>query len=319
MDSSTVPEKRSQSSGTFCRTVIIGVVAWSLFGCLGMGSAKENLSVYADSTFRVALESDPNITSDQSIQHDHPVEFTLPEIKLLLTGLEAERDQSFLKSILKEKERMPVFSSEETNVLAPHVQKALGQVLPPERVTFKVSYPSKSDDEKVTSGSIWVRGDHVFISLDRYRSSTKPPQSAIPGPYDSSFSRRSSSRHQHLPDYSVYFSPNQAVVKKQLNATTQMFAFSETQITIDRQRLAKIPTDVSFGVHTLSSSQGNPAKALSADTCAKQLEEMETKVRDLTNRVQTQEAQISDLLGIVKKLTNSQPTYSTPPHSGSTR
>lgn len=294
----------------------VGVLAWALFGCGGLGSARENMNVYADATLRVSLESDPNVSSDQSTRHNHPFELTLPEVMLLLKGLEAEREENFLKALVKGNERLPVFSPEETTVLAPQVQKALAQVLPPERVTFRISYPQTSaGKEEVTSGFIWVRGNRIHMTLDRYHTPTEPSSSAIPGPYDSSFSRKPTGDHPSLPDFTLHFSPDDAVIEQTPSATAQMFASPETQVAIDRQRLAKIATDLSSDVYALSSSQVKPAMDLSPE----QLADMEMKIRNLTERVKTQEAQISDLLGIVKQLTNSQSRSKTPSSSHTTK
>ena len=306
MDSLSVSKNSCRRLRIVSRTIMVGVLTWSLFGCVGLGSAKENLNVYADSALRVSLETDPTLTSDTSTHHSHPIDFPLSEVTLLLTGLEAERDLDFMKSLVKEKERVPVFTPEETKVLAPQLQKALGQVLPLEWVTFKVSYPTASDEATVTSGSVWVQGRQIFITLDHYRSSMEPPQSVIPGPYGSSFSRRPAGDHRRLPDFTVHFSPDQAVIKQQLTATAQMFASPETQVVIDRLQLAQAGKDVSSDVHARSSSEDNKVPTLlPSRACSKQLTEMGMKVKSLTDRVKMQETQISDLLGIVKKLTKS--------------
>ncbi len=224
---------------------------------------------------------------------------------VLLKGLEAERDPGFLKSLVSGKKRLAVFRDEDIAVLAPQVQKALAQVLPPERVTFLVSSPKGSEEETETSGAMWIQGNLIHIVLSRYHSPNQSQQSAIPGPYDSSFSRSPSGAHANLPDFTVHFSPVKAVIKQTPTAIAQMFASPETQIAIDRGQLAKLAADDVSEVYASSSSRSKRDIDSSSSTCANQLTDMETQIARLTDRVKSQETQISDLLGIVKKLTNS--------------
>ncbi len=300
-----VSKRQGQRTPSFQLVLSVGMVALTFVCCVGLGSAREHFNVYADATVRVSLESDPNVSSDSSTNHDHPLDLDLGEVIVLLKGLEAERDPGFLKSLVSKTKRLAVFSDEDIAVLAPQVQKALAQVLPPERVTFLVSSLKGSEEETETSGAMWIQGNQIHIRLDRYRSLTNLQQSAIPGPYDSSFSRSPSGAHVNLPDFTVHFSPVKAVIQQTPTAIAQMFASPETQIAIDRGQLAKLAADDVSEVYASSSSQSKRDIDSSSGTCAKQFTDMEIQIDRLADRVKTQEKQISDLLGIVKKLTNS--------------
>ncbi len=299
-----VSTRQGQLTPSFQLAVTVGMVALFFVCLVNVGSAREHLNVYADATLRVSLESDPNVTSDQLTKHDHPYDLNLGEVVFLLKGLEAERDPGLLQSLVSGTERLAVFRDEDITVLAPQVQKALAQVLPPERVTFQVSSPKGSEEETETSGSMWVQENLIHIIVSRFRSSTQSQQSAIPGPYDSSFSRSPSGAHTNLPDFTVHFSPVKAVIQQAPTVIAQMFASPETHIAIDRGQLAKLAADDVSEVYASSSSQSTRDIDSSSSTCAKQLTNMETHIGRLTDRVKSQEKQISDLLGIVKKLTN---------------
>ncbi len=305
MSAFPVSKRQSQRTPSFQLAVSVGVVAFSFVCLVSVGSAREHFNVYADAMVRVSLESDPNVSSDSSTNHDHPLDLDLGEVIVLLKGLEAERDPGFLKSLVNGKKRLAVFGDEEITVLAPQIQKAFAQVLPPERVSFLVSSPEGSEEKTDTSGSMWVQGNQIHITLNRYHSLNKSQQSAIPGPYDSSFSRSPSGAHANLPDFTVHFSPVKAVIEQTPTAIAQMFASPETQIAIDRGQLAKLAADDVSEVYASSSSQNKRDIDSFSSTCVKQFTDMETQIERLTDRVKSQEAQISDLLGIVKKLTNS--------------
>jgi hypothetical protein len=284
-----------------------------LSGCGSFGTASR--TVYQDDALRVFLEADPTAASDKSMSNDHPVSLESTQLSLLLKGVEVERPPGLLKSLVFGPTREAAFSKDEVMTLAPHLKAALAQASPNERVSFALIRSTSAQGSELTAGAVWVRGSGFHFALNRYRSPTDKKWAGIPGPYDSAFARGKMAPPESRPDFTVLFSLDSYLVKREPDLAAEMFASPETELVIDYRRffadagkapdkkLVVAPTEDSRGAMGSSVTDVAPAGGGGMPDRSDRLAESQVTVRALTDRVNRLESQVTDLLDIVKRLT----------------
>ena len=286
---------------TLC-IVCVGFLASNLSGLTGCAwIGNSSATIYQDEKVRVTREADPSVTSGASAQNDHPVTLETTQIAMLLKGVAVERQPSLLKSLVSGPTREPAFDQAELTALAPHLKEALALVYPEERVSFFLRNAERSE---VMSGKVWVRGNGFHVVLDRYRTPEGGQQSRIPTPYQSSFNRGPAATQTVQPDFVVLFSPSRYVIKQEPGMAAQLLASPETEVVIDYQRFfadARRMPDRASIVSPTEERRGMTSSEMSDVS----QQDSQATVRSLTDRVKMLETQVTDLVGIVKKMTSS--------------
>jgi len=270
-----------------------------LSGCAWIGNS--SATIYQDEKVRVTREADPSVTSGASAQNDHPITLENAQVAMLLKGVAVERQPGLLKSLVSGPTREPAFDQAELTAFAPHLKEALALVYPEERVSFSLRNAERSE---VTSGKVWVRGNGFHVVLDRYRAPEGGQQSRIPTPYQSSFNRGPAAAQRVQPDFVVLFSPSRYVIKQEPGMAAQLLASPETEVVIDYQRFfadARQAPDRASIVSPTEERRGTTSSEMSDVS----QQDSQATIRILTDRVKMLETQVTDLVGIVKKMTSS--------------
>jgi len=108
---------------------------------------------------------------------------TTEEMTTVLSGIMVEEPGSLVPSVPfpgkdKEPPRHPAFSTAEINFLAPLLAKGLTTAKPEEVVTFYWITQQPAPIEHVTSGGVFIDGNHLHFLLSNYRSPTRYPPDA---------------------------------------------------------------------------------------------------------------------------------------------
>lgn len=108
---------------------------------------------------------------------------TAEEMATVLSGIIVEELSSLMPSVPlpgkdKEPPRRPAFRMEEIALLAPLLAKGLNAARPEEVVTFYWITQQPAPIEQVTSGGVFIDGDHLHFLLSNYRSPTRYPPDA---------------------------------------------------------------------------------------------------------------------------------------------
>jgi hypothetical protein len=136
-------------------------------------------SIYEDQSLFVRLAVDQTVGGG----HSHPASMTAEKMATVLSGLMVEEPGSLMPSVPfpgkdKEPPRHPAFRMEEIALLAPLLAKGLNTARPEEVVTFYWITQQPAPIEHVTSGGVFIDGDHLHFLLSNYRSPTRYPPDA---------------------------------------------------------------------------------------------------------------------------------------------
>ena len=109
-------------------------------------------------------------STDPSYQAKHPHTIETNHLLSILQSLYVQEEKALLSSLISgEGERVPVFSTQESLFLAPHLSTALSQTTPEEYVWFQIS-PKSEGKETVTNGVLYVLKDSLRIGLQEFKS-----------------------------------------------------------------------------------------------------------------------------------------------------
>jgi hypothetical protein len=136
-------------------------------------------SIHEDQSLFVRLAVDQTVGGG----HSHPASMTAEEMTTVLSGIIVEELSSLMPSVPlpgkdKEPPRRPAFRMEEIALLAPLLAKGLNTARPEEVVTFYWITQQPAPIEHVTSGGVFIDGDHLHFLLSNYRSPTRYPPDA---------------------------------------------------------------------------------------------------------------------------------------------
>ena len=143
-------------------------------GCLAVGCAGPDVPprmVYEDPTNFVRLEVDPDVESDRpETAHSHPFQISTDDMRIILEGFTVRERRIGLQTMFfGEAPVVPAFHEEEITLLAPQLAAALGEASPQELVTYYLSQPMRSLKRVITTGGLYVRGNHLHFILGNHR------------------------------------------------------------------------------------------------------------------------------------------------------
>ncbi|MDT7043955.1 hypothetical protein [Candidatus Nitronereus thalassa] len=117
--------------------------------------------IFEDSQVSVSLTT----VSDESFSADHPVSFHTETMTHILTGLKLEQHKRLLQKLFSsDNSPHPVFTEEQTHVLADQLKQAFSQVTPEEHVAFQTHGNPKQDIQPL-KGTMYVKNENLYISL----------------------------------------------------------------------------------------------------------------------------------------------------------
>lgn len=136
---------------------------------LGVGCTTDPTprAVYQDSATSVRIQVDRRAGPG----HSHPAQISPDVIQHVLNGVRVQSRKALVPSIVTgEAPLVPAFSQEERIALAPHLSQALARARPEELVTFYRRISNASVGLAITSGGLFVHGQHLYVILANDRT-----------------------------------------------------------------------------------------------------------------------------------------------------
>ncbi len=194
-------------------------------------------TIYEDQSLFVRLAVDQSVGRG----HSHPASITTEEMTTVLSSIMVEEPGSLMPSVPfpgKDKEfpLHPAFRTEEIALLAPLLAKGLNTARPEEVVTFYWITQQPAPIERVTSGGVFINGDHLHFLLSNYRSPTRYPPDAETM---QSLDGRSTPLQPLVPQETLLtFSPITALVPREQGFLKNPFKSKRQEIVILFKKLA---------------------------------------------------------------------------------
>jgi hypothetical protein len=191
-------------------------------------------AVYEDPVNFVRLEDDPNVETDKrETLHSHPAIISPELMAAILKGLTVQEHRIKLQRMISgDSPREPAFREEDIAWLAPKLAEALARSEAHERVTYYLSRPQTSIKREITTGGLYVRGDHLHFILGNHRIPYGIPS------YGMVYDRRYPTKPTAAKGFELYFEPESAVIKQQRRFWNRWLGREKDEIVID---LRKVP------------------------------------------------------------------------------
>jgi hypothetical protein len=188
--------------------------------------------VYEDPTNFVRLEPDPSVLEEfPESRHNHPF-FIGPDLMSeLLKGFRVREHRNAIQRLISgEAPKEPVFRDEEIRWLAPKLSDALAQAQPDERVTFYLSKPATSIKREITSGGLYVRGQHLHFILGNHRIIYGIPA------YGMVYDRRYPTMPTAAKGFDLFFEPAGAVITRDYGLIAKLLGQEKDELIIDLRK-----------------------------------------------------------------------------------
>lgn len=142
----------------------LGAVMSLLVGCT---TAPPPRVVYEDVSTAITIHPD----NKAGTGHSHPSKISSDALRHILAGVRIQARSSFVPSILTGGAPLAVaFSREEQTLLAPRLSQALAEAKPEELVTFYRRVSTSTGGLAITSGGLFVHGQHLYVILANNRT-----------------------------------------------------------------------------------------------------------------------------------------------------
>ncbi|MEY4704153.1 MAG: hypothetical protein RL042_349 [Nitrospirota bacterium] len=146
------------------KILLLGVVVSLTVGCT---TAPPPRAVYQDNATAIRIQLD----SKAAKGHSHPAQISPDVIRYILNGVRIQSRKSVVPSIIiGEVPLVAAFSKEEQARLAPHLSHALAEAKPGEVVTFYQRVSTLAGGLAITSGGLFVHGQHLYVILANDRT-----------------------------------------------------------------------------------------------------------------------------------------------------
>ena len=189
--------------------------------------------VYEDPINFVRLESDKTVLPEwPPSQHSHPFAVSPDEMAGILKGFTVREHHTALQDMIFGKAlREPAFRDDEIALLAPRLAEALSQARPDERVTYYLSRPQTSIKREITSGGLYIKGNHMHFILGNHRIIYGIPA------YGMVYDRRYPTRPTVAKGFDLFFEPAEAVVQQESGIWDQLLGRAKDEVVIDFRKL----------------------------------------------------------------------------------
>ncbi len=126
--------------------------------------------VYEDPTTFVRVEPDPHVERERpETFHSHPVSLSVEQLEEILRGFKVRDHRITIHTMVAgEAEWEPVFREDDITVLAKGVADALAQADFHERITYYVSRPQTAIKREITSGGLYMQGNHLHFIVGNH-------------------------------------------------------------------------------------------------------------------------------------------------------
>ncbi len=185
--------------------------------------------VYEDPTTFVRLEPDAGVRpDDQATFHNHPTSIGAEDMAGILRGLRVRDHRIGIHAkIAGEAPWEPAFEDDEIAVLAPRLVDALAQAAPSELVTFYLSTPQTSIIREITTGGLYLQGNHLhFILANRSMLYGVPAYGMV---YD----RRYPTKPTDPKWFDLSFEPEAAMIQQETSAIDLLLGREKDDLVID--------------------------------------------------------------------------------------
>lgn len=143
----------------------IGIVALFTVGCTTTPLPRP---IYRDMATIIAIQQDTKAGTG----HNHPAQISPDLLQQVLGGIHIQSRKSFPGSSLITGGSQPTaaFSKEDLAICTPHLSQGLAKAQPSELVTFYRRISTSSVGLGITSGGLFVRGQHLYVILANART-----------------------------------------------------------------------------------------------------------------------------------------------------
>lgn len=146
------------------KILALGVVLSFAVGCT---TAPPPRAVYEDLSTAITIHPD----NKAGTGHSHPAKISPDVLRHILAGVRIQPRSSYVPSILTGETPLALaFSKEEQALLAPHLSRALAEAKPEELVTFYRRVSTSTVGLAITSGGLFVHGQHLYVILANNRT-----------------------------------------------------------------------------------------------------------------------------------------------------
>lgn len=189
--------------------------------------------IYEDPTTFIRVEPDPQVQPERpDTFHRHPISISVEQFAGVLRGLKV-RDHRTTLHIMVSGEALwePVFREEEIAVLAPGVIEALAQAQYRERVTYYLSRPQTSIRREITTGGVYIQGNHLHFII-----ANRKIRYAVPA-YGIVYDKRYPTRPTGPKWFDLDFEPADALVKQKASFLDLLLGREKDEVVIDLDKL----------------------------------------------------------------------------------
>ena len=121
--------------------------------------------IFESSVSIVRLEPNQRLQFPTGTGYSHPVSLSEDQFSILLTSISARQKVGLLRSFLGTPGTPRLFESAEIDHLVPALKEALGQAAPGEVITFSYERPGREGFSNVTSGTLFVQGEILRLTI----------------------------------------------------------------------------------------------------------------------------------------------------------
>lgn len=189
--------------------------------------------VYEDPTTFVRLEPDPHVFPElPDTFHSHPASIPEENLAEILRGMKVRDHRIGIHSMIAgEAPWEPVFEEEQITLLAPQLAEALARADVGERVTYYLSRPQTSIKREITTGGLYVQGNHLhFVLANRDTLYGVPAHGMV---YDQRYPMRPDSPKW----FDLHFEPEGAVVEQEFSVVDFLLGQEKDELVIDLEKL----------------------------------------------------------------------------------
>jgi len=203
--------------------ILIIVIFFTVIGC-----ASRITPIYEDSSLSIRVEPNPagsgDVSSVGNARLPRPEDFAG-----VLRGFYAQKKQGLFEYVIGGSRTQPVFPEENLSVLASELLKGLRSAQPDERVAFQVWRTGKKGLRDETSGAIYLRGNILIVSVDKFRV---PQRMSYDGAEGGSGK-----------DFDLLFEPADAIVDRQKGFVKSLLGSDTPTVMLDLNRLFGTPAN----------------------------------------------------------------------------
>jgi hypothetical protein len=243
------------------------------------GCASGSTPVYQDSSLLIRIEPNPAVSGQLPIGGNvHSL--STEQFGGVLRGAYVRKKQGLFEYVIGGSQTQPVFPEENFSVIASELLRGLKLAKSDERVAFQVWRTGKKGLRDETSGAMYLRGNLLYVSLDKFRVSQRMSYEGAEGGSGK--------------DFDLVFEPSAAVMERQKGFSTRWLGADKPEVIIDWTRLsAAVPLGMSTDTRTsavperalydLPSSSGPAAEGEHPGASnADQIEELRREISELT-------------------------------------